>query len=325
MRVWGTIREMLAAGHGCAAVTVVSASGSVPREAGARMVVRDDGAFRGTIGGGALEWRAIADAQALAGHGDQVVMRERALGPELGQCCGGRVRIAIESFTAGRMAEVSALAAREAAGPFVTEGRLTGRGIVRRIVEQDAATIRLEGDRLVETFGAPETQVVLFGAGHVGRALVLTLAPLDFPVTWVDPRPDAFPPAVPGRVARHVAADPAPILDAAPEGTIVLVMTHSHAFDLDIVAAALARRSIGYVGLIGSATKRARFVRRLREMGFDQANIARLSCPVGFRGITSKEPAAIALSIAVELQMIRERARSAGSGAAGGEERRWTA
>jgi xanthine dehydrogenase accessory factor len=152
----------------------------------------------------------------------------------------------------------------------------------------------------------------LFGAGHVGRALVMALAPLPFAVTWVDGRPEAFPRHVPGTVTLSGEPGPEAALAAAPGGAFVLAMTHSHPLDLAIVAAALRRDAFPYVGVIGSATKRARFESQLRAAGHDQAAIGSLVCPIGaFAGVTSKEPAAIAAMTAAELLAADEAARRA--------------
>ncbi|MGL5735223.1 MAG: xanthine dehydrogenase accessory protein XdhC, partial [Beijerinckiaceae bacterium] len=144
-----------------------------------------------------------------------------------------------------------------------------------------------------------------FGAGHVAQALVLALAPLPFSVRWIDGRDGVFPAAVPGSVVCVASRDPAAEIAQAPADAMVLVMTHSHALDLDIVMAALASQRLGYVGLIGSASKRARFVAQLAKAGLDAATLARLICPVGLPGLPGKEPAVIAASIAADLLMRR--------------------
>ena len=122
MKSWSLIARMLAAGGSCALVSVIRTQGSAPREEGARMVVGHRG-FHGTIGGGALEWKALALAQALLDKPRQVKIFAQSLGPDLGQCCGGRVTLAVESFDATCLTEVEAYAAREATGPFTVTGR----------------------------------------------------------------------------------------------------------------------------------------------------------------------------------------------------------
>lgn len=252
-----------------ALVHVTDVKGSAPREVGAMMGVTVDGSYFGTIGGGALEWEAQAIAREAMAEtrrtGERVTRRiERALGPDLGQCCGGRVNLAIVTF---RLSEIALIDA------FL----------------QDAA--------------ADDTRqpLLMFGAGHVGRAVAIALAPLPLRVTWVDSRDDAFPSHVPANATAQALRDPLRAIAAAPSGSFVLVLTHDHALDLAITAAALKRDDIPFVGLIGSATKRARFEKRLRELGLDAARIAGLVCPIGLPGITGKEPAVIAASVAAQL------------------------
>lgn len=388
MRVWGPIAAAIEAAGRCALVTVTDVRGSAPREAGARLVVRPDGAFSGTIGGGTLEWRAIAEATAeLSRGGPRGIRRSYALGPELGQCCGGRVELLFETFDAGDRATVDRLAAREAAGSFETVGRvvadgrlvrtvapneevsslaasatpfppLTGGGAPRAarqggarqseldapfvapgpaapgnpgsnpgqalpregggFASSSASSLSAVSDHfttapdgtILERFGDDRRPLVLFGAGHVGRALVMALAPLPFAVTWVDARPAAFPQYVPASATLSAVADPDDVLSSASAGAFVLAMTHSHALDLAVVASALRRGDFPYVGVIGSATKRARFERQLRAAGHGEAAVARLVCPIGaLGGVSSKEPAAIAAMTAAELLAADEAVR----------------
>ena len=251
-----------------ALVTLAQARGSSPREAGARMVVRWDG-FLGTIGGGALEWEALALARtALARGPGTTARRDLSLGPDLGQCCGGRVTLEIEVFGPSDRPRAAALAAQERATD-------------------------------------PSRHVLLFGAGHVGRALAQALAHLPFRLRWIDERDDAFPAAMPGEVEMVLARAPEAEVAGAPAGAALLVLTHSHARDLSIVAAALERGDLPFVGLIGSATKRARFEKRLAALGLGQEARARLVCPIGLPGIEGKEPGVIAASVAAQLLMLR--------------------
>ena len=240
--------------HGsCAVVTVTATQGSTPRETGAWMVVTPLG-FHGSIGGGTLEWHAMAEAQGLLDKPATHKTIRKILGPDMGQCCGGRVDLRIESFDRSSMATVA-----ERALNFVEEAR----------------------------------HLHLWGAGHVGRALVLALAPLPFCISWWDGRSSAFPTVVPQNVTCRTGV-PA---DMEPDA-FVLVMSHSHALDFEIVDVALRNPAFPFVGLIGSQTKRARFVSRLRGAGVDDT---RLICPVGVSSITSKHPAAIAAGVAVQL------------------------
>lgn len=243
-------------------VTVAATEGSAPRDPGAWMVVFAD-AVVGTIGGGHLELTAIAQARRrLAGEPGESQQRY-ALGPSLGQCCGGVVHLAFE-----------------------------------RVGAADAASLQ----RRLAPQGAP---VALFGGGHVGTALVQALAPLPFQLTWIDSRDEIFPPLVSPTV-RCEHSDPVQAAVAQlPAGTSVLVMSFSHAEDLDIVAACLQRqraaRDLAFIGLIGSKTKWATFRHRLVQRGFSETELAQVTCPIGMAGIAGKEPAVIAASVAAQL------------------------
>ena len=243
-------------------VSVQSTRGSVPRENGAWMAVfvKD---FVGTVGGGHLEFDALAIARRrLQGEGGEESVRF-ALGPALGQCCGGEVTLRFESVSA---ADVGALAQR-----------LTPE----------------------------QTPVALFGGGHVGHALVNVLANLPFAVTWIDSRDEVFPQNVPVHViCEH--SDPVHLAVAAlaPDSQ-VLIMSFSHAEDLDVVAACLMRQrlkaDLPFVGLIGSKTKWASFKHRLQARGFSEDELAHVTCPIGVPGIEGKEPEVIAVAVAAQL------------------------
>ena len=316
MKTWATVGRALSNEQNCALVSIVEAKGSAPREPGARMVVLENGSFAGTIGGGTLEWQAIERARAALakggadGHAPPVDVARMALGPDLGQCCGGSVRLLLEVFTPGRAAEVQALADAEMAGPFATEGRIAERCVERTILNCEAPdgedSLLAADGRLLERFGTRKQVLALIGAGHVGRAMIVALAPLDFSVVWIDPRKDEFPSVVPGDVRVVVAAEPAAELDAVPDDAFVLVMSHSHALDFDVVLAALQARRFGYVGLIGSASKKARFISRMRQAGLADDDIGRLVCPIGIDGVISKQPAVIAASVVADLLRRRD-------------------
>jgi len=166
---------------------------------------------------------------------------------------------------------------------------------------------------LLEPVLPADWQVAVFGAGHVGKALVRLLADLPCAVTWVDPRPEAFPAEPLPGVRREVSDDPAGEVAGLAAGTDLLVMTHSHALDLEVVEAALRRGDLGFLGLIGSATKRRTFLSRLARRGLGEAAMARLTCPIGLPGVGGKLPAEIAISTAAQLL---ERRGTAAAGAA---------
>jgi len=314
-KVWARIRETIERHGSAALLSVVGAAGSVPRETGARIVLQPDGGFFGTIGGGQLEYAAISAARtALAAGRGKAAFRDWPLGPNLGQCCGGMVKTLTETFDARDLAAVRRLEAAEQAGAFATHSRLDDEGRIARTL----ATTDTGGNRsgaptpfakmaFQEQFGEVATPVVLFGAGHVGRAVVLALAPLPFAVHWIDTRPDQFPQHVPGNVVTIRTEAPAREVAQAPADAFVIVMTHSHPLDFDITAAALQRETFEFVGLIGSDTKRARFATFARQVGVNARQLDRLVCPIGITEIKGKEPAVIAAALAAQLLVVRER------------------
>ncbi len=273
-QVWPPVVRLLDTHGICALVTVVSVRGSAPRESGARMIIGPGGAgFSGTIGGGELEWRALGAAQrALAEGTPSAALSRYSLGPELGQCCGGSVEVLSEVLVAGQLDAVRALAAREKVGPFLTHARI-GRRAVERIPVEDSE-------------------------GETGAAAT---APLPFAVTWIDERRGAFPSVLPQHVRTIESPNATAELAAAPSDAAIVVMTHSHPLDLAMVHAALAAARFSYVGLIGSASKRTRFVHRLRSAGLPNDLTDALVCPIGLPRIRSRAPAALAAGVAAQL------------------------
>ncbi len=260
-RLSEALRRMLEAGEAAALVRIARSAGSTPREAGAAMLVTA-GAMLGTVGGGRLEWEAVARARAmLAGEAASVAF-DMALGPASGQCCGGHVSLEILRADAA---------------------------LLGRMAAEDRA--RLEA----------RPAALLFGAGHVGRALAAALSPLPLRVRWIDARAGEFGPDVPDCVAAVVTSDVAGEIAAAPPGAVCIVLTHSHALDSLIVAAALERDDFAYVGLIGSRSKRRRFEHGFRDIGLSEARIARLVCPIGGGFVRDKRPEVIAAFAAAEL------------------------
>jgi xanthine dehydrogenase accessory factor len=314
MKAFRRLVEAIEAEGSAALVTLARVEGSSPREAGTRMVVRPSGGFHGTVGGGALEYAALeAACEALRRGRGPAQRRSVALGPELGQCCGGRVEWRVETFDKRDLDDLSAFAIAEGGALAALSARLGPDGRVQRTLGSSASERRLA--RLVEAswtepLGVLVRAVYLFGAGHVGRALALALAPLPFAVRWIDPRRDAFPTHAPANVTLIHAPEPAAELVSAPDSALVVVMTHSHALDLEIVAEALRVERFGYVGLIGSATKRARFLSQMRAAGLTEVQLARLVCPIGVPGLESKDPAVIAASTAAQLLIVSEKLAS---------------
>jgi xanthine dehydrogenase accessory factor len=313
-KVWTRIRDTVERHGSAALVSVVGAAGSVPRESGARIVLQPDGGFFGTIGGGQLEYAAIAAARtALAAGRGKAEFRDWPLGPNLGQCCGGMVKTLTETFDASDLPAVRRLEAAEQAGAFATASRLDDDGrIARSLLPPDAAAAQRDASFATmafhEKFGEATTPVLLFGAGHVGRAVVLALAPLPFGVRWIDGRADQFPQYIPQNVVTVCTNAADRELATAPRDAMIVVMTHSHALDFDITVAALQQGTFDFIGLIGSETKRARFTSLARQMGVAAGEIDRLVCPIGLSEIKGKEPAVIAAALAAQLLMVREQA-----------------
>src|ERR1700735_3563872 len=236
--------------------------------------------------------------------------RSLALGPELGQCCGGRVEWRVETFDKRDLEDLSALAIGEGGASSTLGARLGPDGRVQRTLRPSAGErrlARLTDENWTEPLGVVARAVYLFGAGHVGRALALALAPLPFAVRWIDPRRSAFPAHAPANVTLIHAPEPSAELASAPDNSLVVVFTHSHALDLEIVAEALRVERFGYVGLIGSATKRARFLSQMRAAGLTEVQLARLVCPIGVPGLESKDPAVVGGSHAAQRLIGSER------------------
>lgn len=295
-------------------VTVAVAEGSVPREPGTKMLV-DAGQVSGTIGGGHLELRAIEIARTMIKDGRARHFERFALGPGLGQCCGGvvhalfeRVDTRLAALLRERACEDSwrmvAIDGAPDAALFDGEGALIAGAPAPAFarergthVMQDAAGRRWLADAVF----APRARLVLFGAGHVGAAIVRALADLPCTVSWVDERDDMFPVQVPANVTVEATDTPEAVVAAAPDGASYLVMTHSHALDQRLTEAIMARPGVGWFGLIGSHTKRKQFEHRLREKGVAPARIASMVCPIGLPGISNKAPAVIAASVCAQL------------------------
>lgn len=255
----------LGSGRRAIVVRVSEGRGSVPREAGTRMLVAAD-ATAGTIGGGHLELQAIDEArQMLAADTAAPRSRHYPLGPALGQCCGGAVTLRFE---------------------------------------------RLDGAALAEWPATPPRfHLQLYGAGHVGRAIARALSPMNVTVDWIDEREDEFPAQFfesggapwPGHIRKVCVDSVEAEVRVAPAGACYLVLTHQHDLDLRITEAILARGDFGFLGLIGSKTKRQRFIHRFEQRGIAPRTIARMTCPIGIPGIDGKEPEVIAAAVVAQL------------------------
>ena len=342
-----------ARGERAVLVTVVSVKGSVPRGPGTRMVIAAD-TVDGTIGGGHLEFSAIGIARdMLAAVGVPAFEQRRfPLGASLGQCCGGLVNLVFEPVGADA-SWVDALTTLRRHGAAAVVAMPTDRASPGRlIVTADSVVGTLDDDILdaavteaarallesgegariarlparerqdvsvfLDPLRDPGFNVVLFGAGHVGRALVALLAGLPCRVTWVDERETEFPAGTPANTTVVVTDTLDAEVAAAPAGAYFLVMTHSHPLDQSLAEAILERADFAYFGLIGSLSKRRQFERRMAARGIPPARFAGMTCPIGIPGIKGKEPATIAIAVAAELLRVRERTLAARSSATAG-------
>lgn len=316
----------------CVLVTVVRVAGSTPREAGSTMLVTGT-EISGTIGGGVLEYQAIEFARALlvgernAGH------TSFTFGPGSGQCCGGVADMLFERITPEDLDELRGEVLDAGEKTMVTTYHLE-RGHSERVlygaggaqsawphelrehiagVMKTGAIVLLRSSATWTVIQSPrceKSRLVLFGAGHVGRALVNVLEHCDYSITWVDSRSEQFPAKV-GHNVHRVTVDEAyeeagELIDAAADNTAFVVMTHSHPIDYKICAAVLRRGHFDYLGLIGSKTKAAKFRRHFAKDGLGADTIKRLTCPIGISGVLGKMPGEIAVALAAELLILAD-------------------
>jgi xanthine dehydrogenase accessory factor len=287
-------RDLIARDGGVVRASLVGVRGSAPREAGAMMLITRTDIWQ-TIGGGSLEFEVMARARAMLDNPAAPWQRQvisAALGPDMGQCCGGHVKVLLERFGAAEIDQLAALGGgRRLAHPLAGTGPPVNAG---------DAMIGLTDDRsaFVAPVAQPGRPLFLYGAGHIGRALAPHLVALQLDLHWVDVEEARFPPEMPGGVTRVVASDPTVIAAHAPADAVHLVITHNHALDEAICHRILTGPCFARLGLIGSATKAARFRSRLTKAGVAPEVLDRLVCPVGLPSITGKHPARVALSIA---------------------------
>lgn len=244
---------------------IIDVRGSSPRENGAYMLISPQGTL-GSIGGGRLEHLAIETAHSLLNDGpfSGTHENEYTLGPELGQCCGGRIRISYQYCSD----------AKQWLHP--------------------------------EHHTAAAFQIVLFGAGHVGKALAAILATQHCQLHWIDNRQEQFPTSLPANTRRYTAERPTELVKKLPSDAYILVMTHDHALDMAICDAVLRRNQFRFLGLIGSQTKLAKFRKHLLDNGHSSARIDRITSPIGIPQIHSKQPERIALAVAAQLLALQE-------------------
>jgi len=329
------LSDLTAGGERVVVVTVAGIRGSAPREVGAKMIVTDNETI-GTIGGGQLEYQCTRIAFDMLGGVDAPDLRKFPLGSSMGQCCGGVVDILFEPIAKGLPGWLQDLRAlhgqRE---PAVIATHLAGEQIKCVITADNTfgsaaaeigdkvlgkARYGLEAGRiahrsddwLLELVVSSDFNIAVFGAGHVGSAVVQSLSALDCNIRWIDSRRNIFR-QTPTNVRAIESLEPSLEVAAMPADSCFLVMTHSHALDFDICDRILKRDDAAYCGLIGSRSKRRRFEKRYREQGMPPDVIATLVCPIGVDGISGKKPAEIAVAASAEvLQAYEKVRRSAG-------------
>ena len=292
------------AGEGPVARVVVAATqGSVPREVGAEMLVTADG-LEGTIGGGALEFEAIERARAALENGADRFDR-MPLGPSLGQCCGGSVSVLIEVWSVERLARIEGdTVARPLPGGSSDEPLAVSRLLAAARSKGEPLAPGVVDGWMVEPVHRASREIWVWGAGHVGRAIVGVLKPMpDVKICWADSDQSRFPEEIPAGVETLIASNPADLVTLSSPHAEHLVLTYSHALDLELCHRLLAR-PFRFLGLIGSATKWARFRSRLAALGHSDAEILRITCPIGDPAL-GKHPQAIAVGVAAEILRVR--------------------
>lgn len=271
--VVGSLQAFLAREAQIVLIEVAETRGSTPRETGAFMLVSPSDSH-GTIGGGQMEHMAIDHARGMLAGMTSETRLDIPLGPEIGQCCGGRVALSFRKLDGPARDDLDAMIAAR-----------------------------------VEAF----PQVWLFGGGHVGRALADALVLLPVRTIAVETRRSELALMSSGASHRLTAMPEALIREAAP-GAAIIILTHDHALDFLIAGQALARSDLAYVGMIGSKTKRATFASWARTEGLEDGALSRLTLPIGGTSVSDKRPAVIAAMTVAEVLAALEAYRvSAGS------------
>ena len=314
-------------------ISVIEVLGSAPREVGARMLVTEKHET-GSIGGGNLEYSAIRQARELLQQQSESARSVElfGLGVQMQQCCGGAVRVLFEKFSTQDVAKLAeefeglnnrrtmflASPIEGKASPVMLNNKTNWeeapehlRDAANRLLHTaipNSCIVRGEDTEwFVTRLDELPTNLVVFGAGHVGKALIKLLGDLPFTVLWCDARSDMFPTDIPANVAVNERTDLQETLISQDPGTFYIVMTHNHGLDYEICLNILKQRDFGWLGLIGSDTKRQRFEKRFIDDGIDPFTLRRLQCPIGLESIKGKHPSVIAMSTAAQLLEMRQR------------------
>ncbi len=286
-----TLRALVDAHGIIARVVVAQAKGSAPRDSGTVMHIWSTGAC-GTIGGGALEFEAIKIARKVIDSGNDLT-QVFPLGPALGQCCGGSVILRTDIFDAQRVEQLSQHSS------FIRgDGARPSWATSNPILPN--TDLHYANGWIAEPIEQNKTPLWIWGAGHVGRALVDVIAPLEqHAITWIDVHRDRFPEQIRNDVDVLTTDDPQKFLKYAPPDAQHLIVTYSHVLDLNLCHGLLTQKA-KTIGLIGSQTKWARFQSRLRNLGHSQNKIDLITCPIGDPAL-GKHPHAIAIGVASAL------------------------
>jgi len=322
------LQEHIRSGYATILVTLATAKGSTPRNVGSHLLVTEKGII-GSIGGGTLEYRAVNRArQLLKEEQPQPEILDLPLGPELAQCCGGRVTVLLSPLSQKDTEWLQALT-----GPEVShtdqallttwQNNTLSRTIIRNLQSMEIQDHSLsdlfrrfqQSDKpefeeieknglhfsLIEPIFPFDFHITLFGAGHLGQAIVNILKTLPCHIDWIDERAELFPADLPDRVTVKNDLRPTLYCEDIPEGSFVLVMTHDHQLDFDICEKLIKNNIFSFIGLIGSETKSRRFRKRFKLKGIDENKVNGLVCPIGEQEIGGKLPAEIAISVAADI------------------------
>lgn len=324
----------------CVLVVLIQVKGSTPREVGAKMVVTENDCF-GSIGGGSLEYETINHAQELlcngAAQGSKHQMRTYILGADVGQCCGGVCTVYLETLPPVEYSWLDCLLGNRNNEPCVLVTPLdTDASASNKLVFKNDSKVQLTTDLaliehpirvllnsshkprnnlqlvyrnsedstpsyMLELYDPNNFRLIIFGAGHVGKAVIHVMSELPCHITWVDPRSEMFPSKLAHNVEKIISEQYEQIIAKAHANTFFLVMTHSHPLDLKLCELILKREDFAYLGLIGSKIKRIRFEKRLLEQDCQPEILKRLVCPIGISSVFGKQPRVIAVAVTAQI------------------------
>ena len=284
--------------HGkIARVLILKTFGSAPRDEGTTMLIWDSGQF-GTIGGGELEYQVTRLAKKIIINNKGSRIKKFSLGPDMGQCCGGAVELLIEILDETKVKFISVDDGFFARPVFKDEKSLNVQALIKSYRNKSVPIkTSFKDGWLFEPVTKEKELIWIYGAGHVGTAIANILSKLNqFSVTCIDTSEDRYPDSFPKTVEKLITKNPARIVQYAPSETHHLILTYSHALDLEICHQ-LLQHNFATAGLIGSKTKWARFKKRLNELNYTFEQINTIICPIGEPSF-GKSPYEIAIGVA---------------------------